>query len=131
MIGSKPTCFRNPFPNEVTKLGVVATFLISVADDPNDALVRIMSLRDPTQKMSKSDISTQSRIDLTDSPDVIVKKIRKAQTDAIPGISYDKAGRPGVSNLMSILSAVTGHSVDDIQGQYGVHIAYVYPHRNH
>ncbi|RHY47570.1 hypothetical protein DYB38_004993 [Aphanomyces astaci] len=116
MIGSKPTCFRNPFPNEVTKLGVVATFLISVADDPNDALVRIMSLRDPTQKMSKSDISTQSRIDLT---------------DAIPGISYDKAGRPGVSNLMSILSAVTGHSVDDIQGQYGVHIAYVYPHRNH
>ncbi|RHY07834.1 hypothetical protein DYB36_000570 [Aphanomyces astaci] len=104
---------------------------LGVADDPNDALVRIMSLRDPTQKMSKSDISTQSRIDLTDSPDVIVKKIRKAQTDAIPGISYDKAGRPGVSNLMSILSAVTGHSVDDIQGQYGVHIAYVYPHRNH
>ncbi|RHY55770.1 hypothetical protein DYB34_002574 [Aphanomyces astaci] len=100
-------------------------------DDPDDALVRIMSLRDPTQKMSKSDISTQSRIDLTDSPDVIVKKIRKAQTDAIPGISYDKAGRPGVSNLMSILSAVTGHSVDDIQGQYGVHIAYVYPHRTH
>ncbi|ETW05739.1 tryptophan-tRNA ligase, variant 3 [Aphanomyces invadans] len=90
-------------------------------DDPNDALVRIMSLRVPTEKMSKSDASPMSRIDLTDSPDTIVKKIRKAQTDAIPGISYDKAARPGVSNLMSILSAVTGQSLEDIQTQYGTH----------
>ncbi|CAK4611107.1 hypothetical protein LEN26_005369 [Aphanomyces euteiches] len=87
-------------------------------DDPNEALVRIMSLRDPTAKMSKSDPSAYSRIDLTDSPDEIVKKIRKAQTDSIVGIAYDKTNRPGVSNLMSILIAVTGKSLDEIEAEY-------------
>ena len=55
-----------------------------------------------------------------DSPDEIVKKIRKAQTDSIAGIAYDKTNRPGVSNLMSILSAVTDKSLDEIETEYKV-----------
>ncbi|KAF0686919.1 Aste57867_21313 [Aphanomyces stellatus] len=92
---------------------------IPVRDDPNDALVRIMSLREPTEKMSKSDPSHNSRIDLTDAPDLIAKKIRKAQSDAIHGIFYNKVERPGISNLMSILSAVTDQSVASIEAEYG------------
>ncbi|OQR95227.1 tryptophanyl-tRNA synthetase [Achlya hypogyna] len=92
---------------------------IPVRENPDEALVRIMSLKDPTKKMSKSDPAPGSRIDLTDEPDVISKKIRKAQTDAIEGIFYDKEGRPGVSNLMTILSAVTEMPIADIEAQYG------------
>ncbi|EQC40504.1 tryptophanyl-tRNA synthetase [Saprolegnia diclina VS20] len=92
---------------------------IPVREDPTDQLVRIMSLKEPTKKMSKSDPAVGSRIDLTDGPDVILKKIRKAQTDAIDGIFYDKDGRPGVSNLMSILSVVSDKSIEDIQRDYG------------
>lgn len=84
----------------------------------DEGLVRIMSLRDSTKKMSKSDPSAMSRIDLTDSADDIRKKIMKAQTDATPGISYDKAARPGVSNLLEIASAVTGDGVQKLAQQY-------------
>lgn len=81
-------------------------------------LARIMSLRDPTKKMSKSDPSPMSRIHLTDDADTIRKKIMKAQTDAIAGISFDKADRPGIANLLEILSAVTDERVDDLAAQY-------------
>lgn len=83
-----------------------------------EALYRIMSLREPTKKMSKSDPSAMSRIELTDSADEIRKKIMKATTDAINGISYDKQARPGVANLLSIFSAVTDQSVDALAAEY-------------
>uniref|UniRef100_A0AAV1UET9 tryptophan--tRNA ligase n=1 Tax=Peronospora matthiolae TaxID=2874970 RepID=A0AAV1UET9_9STRA len=86
--------------------------------DPGKSLVRIMSLRDPTVKMSKSDASVMSRIELTDSADEIRKKIRKATTDAVRGIHYDRKERPGVSNLLDIASAVTGQSVMQLEAQY-------------
>lgn len=90
-----------------------------VVEDENPVgLARIMSLRDPTKKMSKSDASAMSRIDLTDSADIIRKKIMKAQTDAIAGISYSKAERPGISNLLDIASVVTGDSVQQLAAQY-------------
>ncbi|OQS05164.1 tryptophanyl-tRNA synthetase, partial [Thraustotheca clavata] len=92
---------------------------LPVRSNPDEQLLRIMSLKDPTKKMSKSDKSPSSRIDLTDSPDTITKKIRKAQTDSLSGISFDKAERPGVTNLISILSVVSGMSVIDIEHQYG------------
>lgn len=64
---------------------------------------RIMSLRDPTKKMSKSDPNPESRILITDSRQDIEKKIKHALTDSIQGISYDRALRPGVSNLIDIM----------------------------
>lgn len=63
-----------------------------------------MSLREPLLKMSKSHDDVRSRILLGDSPEDIQKKIKQALTDSIPGISYDPARRPGVSNLLEILS---------------------------
>lgn len=67
---------------------------------------RVLSLTNPTVKMSKSDEASNSRILLTDSADEISKKIRKAQTDSIRGISFNLSQRPGVSNLLGIYSAV-------------------------
>ncbi|KAJ3038416.1 hypothetical protein HK097_003182, partial [Rhizophlyctis rosea] len=69
---------------------------------------RIMSLRHPTNKMSKSDPSDATRINLSDTPDQIRSKIRKATTDTTLGISYDPDMRPGVANLLRIHSAFSG-----------------------
>ena len=73
---------------------------------------RIMSLRDGSKKMSKSDPSDNSRINLTDGPDKISKKIRKAKTDAgeVPGTVKEMEGRPEVKNLVGIYSALSGRS---------------------
>lgn len=68
---------------------------------------RIMSLQDPTRKMSKSDPDVMSRILVTDSPKIIQEKLRKAKTDSNMELSYDPVKRPGVSNLIDILKHVT------------------------
>ncbi|KAI7850447.1 tryptophanyl-tRNA synthetase [Circinella umbellata] len=73
---------------------------------------RVMSLRQPTAKMSKSDPSEQSRINLSDTPEVIQSKIRRATTDSLAGVSYDKQKRAGVSNLLTIYSAVRDISIE-------------------
>ncbi|TDZ25020.1 Tryptophan--tRNA ligase [Colletotrichum orbiculare MAFF 240422] len=65
---------------------------------------RVMSLRDPTHKMSKSATDPRSRILITDSPEEIHKKVMGARTDSLDHVSYDLAKRPGVSNLLEILS---------------------------
>ncbi|KAG0083621.1 Tryptophan--tRNA ligase, mitochondrial, partial [Podila epicladia] len=75
---------------------------------------RVMSLRDPTNKMSKSDPSDQTRINLVDTPKVIRSKIRKATTDEIRGISYDRAERPAVANLVDMYAAIGKVSVEDV-----------------
>ena len=54
------------------------------------------------KKMSKSDPDAKSRIDLSDSPDVIAQKIKKSVTDSDPSITYDPTNRPGVSNLITL-----------------------------
>ena len=81
---------------------------------------RVMSLRDGQSKMSKSDPSEMSRIHLTDSDDQITQKIRKAKTDAEP--LPDNAGalddRPEAKNLVGILAAVTGESVDEVLARF-------------
>ena len=64
---------------------------------------RVMSLKDPTKKMSKSDPNPASRILITDSKEEIHKKIKGAVTDSIEGISYNRSERPGVSNLIDIM----------------------------
>ncbi|KAG5351054.1 hypothetical protein C0989_008187 [Termitomyces sp. Mn162] len=79
---------------------------------------RILSLRDPTSKMSKSSPDTQSRILLTDTAVQIKAKIRSAVTDSIAGITYDPVARPGTSNLLTILAACTDTKVDSVAERY-------------
>lgn len=71
---------------------------------------RVMSLRDGTQKMSKSDISEFSRINLTDDNDTIADKVKKAKSDAALGITYDPDNRPEASNLLTIYAALANIS---------------------
>ncbi|KNE71252.1 tryptophan-tRNA ligase [Allomyces macrogynus ATCC 38327] len=66
---------------------------------------RIMSLTDPTAKMSKSHANPKSRIDLTDSDSTIAKKVRGAVTDSDPTVTWDPDTRPGVANLLSLYAA--------------------------
>ena len=79
---------------------------------------RVMSLRDGTKKMSKSDASAQSRIHLNDSDDDIRSKIQKAQSDAEIGITYDLEKRPAASNLLTIMAAVQGKPRAEIEKMY-------------
>uniref|UniRef100_A0A8W8JMG4 tryptophan--tRNA ligase n=1 Tax=Magallana gigas TaxID=29159 RepID=A0A8W8JMG4_MAGGI len=79
---------------------------------------RIKSLRFPENKMSKSDQSSKGRIDLTDSNDDIVSKIKSAVTDFTSHISHDKENRPGVTNLIDIHAACTGETPQDICETY-------------
>ncbi|CAG1972459.1 unnamed protein product, partial [Fusarium graminearum] len=81
---------------------------------------RVMSLNDPTSKMSKSHKSEKSRILITDSPEDIKAKIGSAKTDSIPGITYNQTERPGISNLLDILS------IFDPEGRKGVDLAEQY-----
>jgi tryptophanyl-tRNA synthetase len=82
---------------------------------------RVMSLRDGTKKMSKSDPSDQSRINLTDSADVIVQKIRRAKTDPLPlpESEADLTDRPEARNLLAIYAALSGDSVAALLGEFG------------
>ena len=76
---------------------------------------RIMSLRDGTKKMSKSELSDLSRINLTDDKDQIINKIKKAKTDTLPlpATSVDLEKRPEAKNLMSIYSSIMDVNLDD------------------
>jgi tryptophanyl-tRNA synthetase len=81
---------------------------------------RVMSLRDGTSKMSKTDPSEMSRIHLTDSNDAIAQKIRKAKTDPEP-LPIDPAGlnaRPEAKNLVGIYGAVTGESIEQVLSRF-------------
>jgi tryptophanyl-tRNA synthetase len=79
---------------------------------------RVMSLRDGTKKMSKSDQSGYSRINLTDSAEEIAKKLQKAKSDSFSHISYDPENRPEVSNLINIYSALSNLNKDQIIANY-------------
>ena len=83
-----------------------------------DAAARVMSLTEPTSKMSKSDAQEKSRISLLDDPDVIRKRIKSAVTDSDPEVRYDIDAKPGISNLLDIMSATTGRSIDDLVAEY-------------
>ncbi len=82
---------------------------------------RVMSLRDGTRKMSKSDESDYTRINLTDDADAIALKIRKAQTDPepLPGDVDGLKGRPGADNLVSIYAALKRCSRADVLSEFG------------
>ena len=81
---------------------------------------KIMSLAEPTKKMSKSDTNINSFILMTDDKDAIVRKFKRAVTDSDTEncVRYDPANKPGVANLMTIYSAVTGKSFDEIEQEF-------------
>ncbi len=79
---------------------------------------RVMSLQDPTSKMSKSDDNETATIHMLDTPDDIVRKIKRAVTDSLGHVHYDKDAQPGVSNLMSIHAAVSGKTFAEIEAMY-------------
>lgn len=76
-----------------------------------------MSLQDPTQKMSKSDSNENGYILLLDTPEVIVRKIKRAVTDSGSEVKRGE-GKAGVENLMNIYSAVTGSSMEKIEERF-------------
>jgi tryptophanyl-tRNA synthetase len=82
---------------------------------------RVMSLRDGTKKMSKSDPSDLSRLNLTDDADTIAKKVRKAKTDmdGLPSEVAGLKGRPEAENLVGIYAALDGTTAEAVLGQFG------------
>lgn len=78
---------------------------------------RVMSLADPTRKMSKSDPNPKGTVYLTDEPNVIMKKFKSAVTDSEMSVRYAD-GKDGINNLMTIYSAVTGKTFDAIETEF-------------
>jgi len=93
------------------------TFVVPEAMVPTVG-ARIMDLQDPTSKMGKSSESGAGTVYLRDDPDDIAKKIRRAVTDTGTEVRYDVAEKPGVSNLLSILGAATGHTPQEAAADY-------------
>jgi tryptophanyl-tRNA synthetase len=79
---------------------------------------RIMSLADPTKKMSKSDPNKKAFITLLDDAKTIEKKIKSAVTDSEGVIRYDKEKKPGISNLLNIYSILAGKTIEDLEQEY-------------
>lgn len=79
---------------------------------------RIMSLQDPTKKMSKSDDNHKNFISLLDEPNVAAKKIKSAVTDSDGIIKFDRDNKPGISNLLTIYSSLTNESIKDLEAKY-------------
>ena len=79
---------------------------------------RIMSLQDPSKKMSKSDTNKKAIITLLDDLKTIEKKIKSAVTDSEGIVSYDPINKPGVANLLTIEAALTGESIDNLVAKY-------------
>lgn len=79
---------------------------------------RIMSLQEPTSKMSKSDKNQKGFISILDEPKTIRKKIKSAVTDSSGIIEYDKENKPGISNLLTIFSAFSGKTIKELENEF-------------
>ena len=79
---------------------------------------RVMSLQDPSKKMSKSDENPNASIYLMDDGNVIRKKFKRAVTDSDAEVRYDVGNKPGISNLIDIYCATTGKSVADVEKEF-------------
>jgi tryptophanyl-tRNA synthetase len=82
------------------------------------AATRVMSLRDGQKKMSSSDPSDQSRINLTDDADTIALKIRRAKSDSQMGLTYDPENRPEAANLLAIYGALAEQSRTEVEARF-------------
>jgi len=83
-----------------------------------DSTAKITDLQEPTAKMSKSASSQNGLVELLEEPSRIAKKIKSAVTDTGREIVFDPANKPGVSNLLTIYSALTGRTTDDLTAAY-------------
>jgi tryptophanyl-tRNA synthetase len=83
-----------------------------------EATAKITDLQEPTAKMSKSASSPAGIVELLDDPKVSAKKIRSAVTDSGSEVRFDEEGKPGVSNLLTIFSALTGRGIPDLEAAY-------------
>lgn len=83
-----------------------------------DTGARIMSLQEPTKKMSKSDTNAKATVCILDEPSVIAKKIKSAVTDSEGIVKFDVENKPGVSNLLTIESALSGVSIAELEKKY-------------
>ncbi|MEN1970318.1 tryptophan--tRNA ligase [Lentibacillus sp. N15] len=79
---------------------------------------RIMSLQEPTKKMSKSDSNEKAFISMLDAPKKIEKKIKSAVTDSEGVVEFDKENKPGISNLLTILSACSSESIETLETNF-------------
>ncbi len=82
------------------------------------AAAKINDLQEPTAKMSKSATSNSGVIDILDSTDVNVKKIKSAVTDTGKEIKFDEKNKPGISNLLTIHSALSGKSIPELESEF-------------
>lgn len=94
------------------------TFKIPEPLIQNNGTAKIMSLQDPTKKMSKSDPIDKACIFLLDDPKVITKKIMSAVTDLDGKVKYDPINKPGVSNLITIMAAASLKSIKEIEEMF-------------
>jgi tryptophanyl-tRNA synthetase len=113
--------FNNDFAQSIAAHGHNGGFFPLPEPLIQGPATRVMSLRDGTKKMSKSDPSDLSRINMTDDADTIASKIRKARTDPEPLPSEEEGlkGRPEADNLVAIFSALSERSVADILADFG------------
>lgn len=79
---------------------------------------RVMSLQDPSKKMSKSDENLNSFVSLLDDKDTIIRKFKRAITDSEAEVRYDRENKPGISNLIEIYSCTNGKSFDEITAEF-------------
>jgi tryptophanyl-tRNA synthetase len=93
-----------------------ATFTVPEPFIPQET-AKILDLQDPTAKMSKS-LPDAGTLNLLDDPSVLARKIRRAVTDTGTDVRYDPDAKPGVSNLLAILAAVTGRPVDAVTAEF-------------
>jgi len=123
--------FNNDFSDRIAELGVgvemkvgeetVNGFFPLIEPLIEGPAPRVMSLRDGQKKMSKSDPSDLSRINLTDDAETIAKKIRKAKTDpaGLPSEAEGLKGRPEAENLVTLYAALSGQSKDEVLAEFG------------
>ena len=79
---------------------------------------KIMSLAEPTQKMSKSDENENAVVRILDTPDAIMRKFKRAVTDSDSSIIFDPENKPGVSNLLTIYSCFSGKSIEEAEREF-------------
>jgi len=105
----------SPSPSSTAAASSSSTpFSFPVPSALTTVTARVMSLRDGTKKMSKSDPTDAARINLTDTPDAIRKKIRKAVTDSDLHIEYDEEKKPETANLIRIMAELTERNPESI-----------------
>jgi tryptophanyl-tRNA synthetase len=113
--------FNNDFAGSIAEHGFGDAFFPLTEPLIHGPATRVMSLRDGSKKMSKSDPSDYSRINLTDDADTIAQKIRKAKTDPepLPGDVEGLRSRPEAENLVAIYAALTDTTPEEVLRQHG------------